>query len=219
MNCVPVLSPGTHHANKSPRAIPGQVNSAGKRPVSASMKMRPTTKKENTLNFSRAGLRPNLAKQARNNPAVSTSTMRYRRAMRSPQWAQRPRSRTKLATGILRHHGMEAPHRRQCEPGETMDSSRGMRVMQTFRKLPETSPSSAAMHANNGSTNSLRQGYRKRSKSPSKVTSQRCIGGSSPTQFSSLRLTSRASGSNWCHPVSSCSRTFTRQQESVSAGS
>ncbi len=28
----------------------------------------------------------------------------------------------------------------QCEPGQTMDSSRGMRQMQTLRKLPMHSP-------------------------------------------------------------------------------
>jgi len=37
-----------------------------------------------------------------------------------------------------------------------MDSSRGIRLMQTLRKLPKTSPASAEMHARNRSTKSLR---------------------------------------------------------------
>ena len=41
---------------------------------------------------------------------------------------------------MLSHGAMAWLQAGQCEPGKTMDSSRGMRQMQTLRKLPMQSP-------------------------------------------------------------------------------
>ena len=60
--------------------------------------------------------------------------------MGSPQSRQRPFRSMKLITGILskKRIGWEQPG--QWEEGKTMDSSRGIRQMQTFRKLPIKAP-------------------------------------------------------------------------------
>ena len=109
------------------------------------MNIKPTIRNENTQNFARARPRPNFAKQARNRPAVSSSTS-----------GNAARSVPAIGTSALQPYEADnrnvvvpanrPPQRGQCEPGATMDSSRGMRLMQTFRKLPKTSPATASTH-------------------------------------------------------------------------
>ena len=51
-----------------------------------------------------------------------------------------PRRVNQPKTGMLSYGLMGDLQRGQREPGETIDSPSGMRVMQTFRKLPITMP-------------------------------------------------------------------------------
>src|SRR5271165_1345920 len=60
--------------------------------------------------------------------------------MPESQSRQRPLNNKKPSRGMLCHQRIGLPHSRQCEGGLTIDSSRGIRVMQTLRKLPKTSP-------------------------------------------------------------------------------
>src|SRR5258708_20610714 len=47
---------------------------------------------------------------------------------------------TQPNTGTLSYHLMGVSHRGHREPGATIDTSSGIRAMQTFRKLPITNP-------------------------------------------------------------------------------
>jgi len=48
-----------------------------------------------------------------------------------------------------------APQEPQCDRGLTIDSSLGMRLMQTFRKLPNANPATKSTHSRNGSKRSV----------------------------------------------------------------
>ena len=51
-----------------------------------------------------------------------------------------PRSMIQLNTGTLSYGLIGEPHSGQRDLGETIDTPAGIRMMQTFRKLPITSP-------------------------------------------------------------------------------
>jgi hypothetical protein len=51
-----------------------------------------------------------------------------------------PRSHSQANTGTLSYGLIGVSHLGQRDPGEIIDISSGIRVMQTFRKLPITSP-------------------------------------------------------------------------------
>ena len=51
-----------------------------------------------------------------------------------------PRNKIQLSTGTLSYALIAEPHSGQREPGDTIETPAGIRVMQTFRKLPITSP-------------------------------------------------------------------------------
>jgi len=51
-----------------------------------------------------------------------------------------PRSHSHPNTGTLSYGLIAVLQRGQRDPGETMDISSGIRMMQTFRKLPTTMP-------------------------------------------------------------------------------
>src|SRR5438105_1994905 len=72
--------------------------------------------------------------------------------MRAPQHRARPRSTSHDSTGTLSYQAIGFPQM-QCEPGETMLSSRGTRTMTTFKKLPTKRPSRiAVVRINQGGT-------------------------------------------------------------------
>jgi hypothetical protein len=57
-----------------------------------------------------------------------------------PQLRHLPRKINQLSTGTLSYGFTALPQFGQREPGETIDTPAGIRVMQTFKKLPITSP-------------------------------------------------------------------------------
>ena len=61
--------------------------------------------------------------------------------MRAWHFRQRPPSSSQLTTGMLSYGLICVLQAVQCDDGSTTDSSRGIRRMQTFKKLPITSPS------------------------------------------------------------------------------
>src|SRR2546425_2228854 len=64
--------------------------------------------------------------------------------MRARQLRHRPRSQRKLKIGMLSYQAIAVLHCGHRDPGRTMDSRRGRRWMQTFKKLPMTAPTSTA---------------------------------------------------------------------------
>src|SRR5579859_3753501 len=54
-------------------------------------------------------------------------------------------------TGTLSYHLMGVLHRGHRDPGATIDTSSGIRVMHTFRKLPITNPNAKTNAVINGS--------------------------------------------------------------------
>src|SRR5947207_11352189 len=61
-----------------------------------------------------------------------------------PQARHFPLNHSQPSTGTLSYHLMSVSQRGHREPGNTMDNSSGIRMMQTFRKLPMTSPNRKA---------------------------------------------------------------------------
>src|SRR5258708_4021689 len=76
-------------------------------------------------------------------PPIS-STSGYRGEMRAPQQRARPRKTSQETIGTLSYQAIGFPQM-QCEPGETMLSSRGTRTMTTLRKLPTKRPKRIAV--------------------------------------------------------------------------
>jgi hypothetical protein len=68
--------------------------------------------------------------------------------MGSAQSAHLPRNTSQLTTGMLRYHFISALHLGQCDGGETTLSPRGMRQMQTLRKLAMQDPNANEKTAN-----------------------------------------------------------------------
>jgi hypothetical protein len=60
--------------------------------------------------------------------------------MELPQARHFPPSQNQAKTGTLSYGLIGVSHLGQREPGETMDKSPGIRVMQTLRKLPMINP-------------------------------------------------------------------------------
>src|SRR5947209_19603175 len=58
----------------------------------------------------------------------------------TPQARHLPRSQSQPKTGTLSYHLIGVAHFGHLEAGATMETSSGMRRMQTFRKLPITMP-------------------------------------------------------------------------------
>jgi len=75
-----------------------------------------------------------------NNSPVTNSTSGYISEIGSPHARHFPRNRSHPNTGTLSVHWIAVPHFGQREPGEIIETSSGIRVMQTFRKLPITIP-------------------------------------------------------------------------------
>jgi hypothetical protein len=58
----------------------------------------------------------------------------------NPQFLHFPRSQNHANTGTLSYGLIGVLHRGHRDPGETIDTCSGMRVMHTFKKLPITIP-------------------------------------------------------------------------------
>jgi len=83
---------------------------------------------------------PNSRKAATKNNPVLNSIRGYIGEMGNPHARHFPRSHSHPNIGTLSYGLIGVLHRGQRELGETMDISSGIRVMQTFRKLPTTIP-------------------------------------------------------------------------------
>src|SRR5690348_5996476 len=70
----------------------------------------------------------------------------------APQLRQRPRRASQENTGMLSYQAIRLPHLGQVDGGASSDWSAGSRRMQTFRKLPSTSPNSATTISSTVST-------------------------------------------------------------------
>src|SRR5580700_2991648 len=64
--------------------------------------------------------------------------------MVAPQVRHLPRKTSQLTSGKFSNHASVRAQERQCDGGWLMDSPSGRRVMQTFKKLPNTRPSKLA---------------------------------------------------------------------------
>src|ERR1700687_1685563 len=90
--------------------------------------------------FTVACVMPNSRKAATNNKPVLSSITGYIGEMGCPHARHLPRSQSQANTGTLSYGLIGVVQFGQREPGETMDIASGIRVMQTFRKLPITMP-------------------------------------------------------------------------------
>jgi hypothetical protein len=72
--------------------------------------------------------------------------------MGSPHARHFPRSHNHPKIGTLSYGLIGVLHCGHLDPGETIDSSSGIRVMQTFRKLPTIVPSKKKNRMNTSST-------------------------------------------------------------------
>jgi hypothetical protein len=81
---------------------------------------------------------------------VSSSTKKYRGLIDTLHLLHFALSASQLTSGIFSYHGMSFPHFGQWEGGEIMDSSRGMRQMQTLKKLPMHAPITKTKTLSNG---------------------------------------------------------------------
>jgi len=84
---------------------------------------------------------PNSRNAATNSNPVASSINGYIGEIGSLQARHFPRSHSHPSTGTLSYGLIGVEHRGQRDPGETMEMSSGIRVMQTFRKLPTIIPS------------------------------------------------------------------------------
>src|SRR5271157_102297 len=71
--------------------------------------------------------------------------------MRAPHWRHRPCSTSQLTRGTLSYQRMGASQSSQWDGGVTIDWSRGMRLIQTFRKLPNANPVMKSAHSSSRS--------------------------------------------------------------------
>jgi hypothetical protein len=78
---------------------------------------------------------------------VRSSTKGYRHEMVALQSRHRARRKIQLRIGMLSYQRMAAPHSGHRERGLTTDSCLGSREMQTFKKLPMSSPNRKAGNA------------------------------------------------------------------------
>ena len=90
--------------------------------------------------FTVACVIPYSRNAATNNNPVASSTSGYITEIRSPHARHFPLSQVHPKTGTLSYGLIAVPHFGQRDPGEIIEMSSGIRVMQTFRKLPMTIP-------------------------------------------------------------------------------
>ena len=116
-------------------------------PVSVSMKISPMRRKPKTQKL-----------YGSPNSAHSTHSKRRRQCRlaarprdSAAKCARRHRSDRAISSGILSNQRTGLPQSRQCDAGRTTDSSYGMRVMHTLRKLPIASPTTKSTPSTNRS--------------------------------------------------------------------
>src|SRR3989338_8733136 len=126
--------------NTSPAPSPPKETSSGISPRSKSTKVATTSRDINNIPIKNFTDNPKYTYDAKNRPAVNASTIRYLYGTFALQNLHRPPSARKLTMGILQYQGSALLQLGQCEAGLMMDSPRGRRCMQTFRKLPIIAP-------------------------------------------------------------------------------
>src|SRR5215472_3556075 len=139
-NCANLPPGGTNAENSSPTANPGHVTRSGRSRTRKSVIVKTRIKQVKNSHFTVACVIPYSKNASTNSNPVASSTSGYIREIGSPHARHFPRSQNHANTGTLSDHLMAVPHFGQREPGEIIEISSGIRVMQTFRKLPITIP-------------------------------------------------------------------------------
>src|SRR5260370_20350009 len=139
---IPVnpLPGGTNAENISPAANPGQLTTSGSSRTRKSVTVKIRIKHVKKSHCTVVCVIPNYKNAAKNSNPVASSINGYIGEIGSPHVRHFPRSHSQANTGTLSYGLIGAPHRGQRDPGVTMEISSGIRVMQTFRKLPTIIP-------------------------------------------------------------------------------
>src|SRR5215472_15620567 len=124
-----------------PSAKPGQVTKSGSKRTRTSVIANTTIRQEKRIHFPASAVRPKRKKQPTKRRPVSSSMSGYIGEMGSLQQRHFPPSQSHPRMGTLSYGLMGVRQRGQRDPGDTMETPSGMRVMHTFRKLPITMPS------------------------------------------------------------------------------
>src|ERR1700739_3406710 len=127
-------------ANASPIPKPNQFTASGRRRTRRSVTMRMITRQLKNRNLKVISVIPNSQYVRTKIAPVRNSTVGYIGDIGRWQFRHFPRRRNHPKTGMLSYGLMGVPQRGQREAGETMETPSGMRVIQTFKKLPMTMP-------------------------------------------------------------------------------
>src|SRR5215467_9471826 len=138
--CANLPLGGTNAENSKPTARPGQVTRSGRSRTRKSVIVRTRIKHVKNSHFTVACVIPYSRNAATNSKPVASSTRGYITEIGAPHARHLPRSHSHANTGTLSDHLIAIPHFGHREPGEIIEISSGIRVMQTFRKLPITIP-------------------------------------------------------------------------------
>ena len=133
-------SGGTNAENSSPAAKPGRLTTSGSSLTRKSVTIRIRIKHVKNSHFTVVCVTPNSRNAATNSSPVASSISGYIGEIADPHARHFPRSHNHANTGTLSYGLMGVMQRGQRDPGETMEMSSGIRVMQTFRKLPTMIP-------------------------------------------------------------------------------
>jgi hypothetical protein len=139
------LPGGTNAENSSPAANPGQFTKSGNSRTRKSVTVRMMIKHVKNNHFTVVCVIPNSRNAATNSNPVASSINGYIGEMGSAHVRHFPRSHSQANTGTLSYGLMAVPHCGHRDPGVTMEMSSGIRVMQTFRKLPTIIPNRKKM--------------------------------------------------------------------------
>src|SRR6266851_9796499 len=134
------LPGGTNAENINPAANPGQFTTSGNSLTRKSVTVNIRIKHVKNSHFTVVCVMPNSRNAATNSSPVASSISGYITDIGSPHARHFPRSHSHANKGTLSYGLMGVPHRGQRDPGETMEISSGILVMQTFRKLPTIIP-------------------------------------------------------------------------------
>src|SRR3989442_8995378 len=126
--------------NTTPAAKPGQLTASGNSRTRKSVTVSITIRHVRNSHFTVACVMPNSKNAATNNNPVASSISGYLTDIGAPHARHFPRNHIHANTGTLSYGLIAVLHRGQREPGVTLEISSGIRVMQTFRKLPTIIP-------------------------------------------------------------------------------
>src|SRR5207253_11306182 len=118
----------------------GQLITSGSSRTRKSVTVRIRSKHVKKSHFTVACVMPNSKNAVTKSNPVASSISGYITEIGAPHARHFPRSHSQANSGTLSYGLMGVPHRGQRDPGVTMEISSGIRVMQTFKKLPTIIP-------------------------------------------------------------------------------